>query len=175
VGQSKQEYTWGKRTSKRHSLPLDRGFEGRIREMLQEDGCSSMYIQSHSCVAICMKETCHEFFQYVAWVLLWLSCILEVNYITECCLFSQVKNKQWPPWVYSWILNNPAPSWTPMYFLLCPYTFFELGIRWTLARSVWSILSGPKPVSSSHKQSWVVLIGGLKKQGGEALRVNGQL
>jgi hypothetical protein len=43
VGQSKQEYTWGKRTNKRHSLTLDRGHEGRINEVLQEDGRSSMY------------------------------------------------------------------------------------------------------------------------------------
>jgi hypothetical protein len=43
VGQSKQEYTWGKKTSKRHRLTPDRGHEGRIREALQEDSCSSMY------------------------------------------------------------------------------------------------------------------------------------
>ncbi len=43
VGQSKQEYTWGKRTSKRHSLTLDQGHEGHIREVLQEDGHSRMY------------------------------------------------------------------------------------------------------------------------------------
>ncbi len=43
VGQRKQEYTWGKRRSKRHSLTLDRGHEGRIREVLQEDGHSRMY------------------------------------------------------------------------------------------------------------------------------------
>ncbi len=43
VGQSKQEYTWGKRTSKRYSLTLDQDHEGRIREVLQEDGCSGMY------------------------------------------------------------------------------------------------------------------------------------
>ncbi len=43
VGQSKQEIYLGKRTSKRLSLTLDRGHEGRIREVLQEDGRSSMY------------------------------------------------------------------------------------------------------------------------------------
>ncbi len=42
VGLSKQEYTWGKRTSKRHSLTLDRGHEGRIREVLQENGRSNV-------------------------------------------------------------------------------------------------------------------------------------
>jgi hypothetical protein len=43
VGQSKQEYTWGKRSSKRFSLTLDRGHEGHIHKVLQEEGCSSMY------------------------------------------------------------------------------------------------------------------------------------
>ncbi len=37
VGQSKQEIYW-ERTSKRLSSALDGGYEGRIREMLQEDG-----------------------------------------------------------------------------------------------------------------------------------------
>ncbi len=43
VGQSKQEIYSGMRTSKRLSLTLDRGHEGRIREVLKEDGRSSMY------------------------------------------------------------------------------------------------------------------------------------
>jgi hypothetical protein len=43
VGQSKQEIYLGKGTSKKLSLILDRGHEGRIREVLQEDGRSSMY------------------------------------------------------------------------------------------------------------------------------------
>ncbi len=43
MDQSKQETYLGKTTSKRLSLTLDRGNEGRIREVLQEDDCSSMY------------------------------------------------------------------------------------------------------------------------------------
>ncbi len=43
VGQSKQEIYLGKGTSKSHTLTLDRGHEGHIREVLQEDGRSSMY------------------------------------------------------------------------------------------------------------------------------------
>ncbi len=43
VGQSKQEYTGGKRSSKRFSLTLDRGHKGRIREVIQDDSHSSMY------------------------------------------------------------------------------------------------------------------------------------
>jgi hypothetical protein len=40
---NKNRCTWGKRTSKRHRLTLDRGYEGHIREGLQEDGRSSMF------------------------------------------------------------------------------------------------------------------------------------
>ncbi len=43
VGQSKQEIYLGKRTSRRLSLTLDRGHEGRISEVPQEDGHSSIY------------------------------------------------------------------------------------------------------------------------------------
>jgi hypothetical protein len=42
VGQSKQGIHLGRKTNRRLSLSLDRGHEGRIREVLQEDGCSSM-------------------------------------------------------------------------------------------------------------------------------------
>ncbi len=43
VGQNKQgRYLW-KRASKRFSLTLERGHEGRIREVLQADNRSSMY------------------------------------------------------------------------------------------------------------------------------------
>jgi hypothetical protein len=43
VGQSKQGIYLGKRTNRRLSLTLDRGHEGHICEVLQEDGRSSMY------------------------------------------------------------------------------------------------------------------------------------
>ncbi len=74
------------------SLSPDRGHEGRIREVLQEDWCSSMY--SKLCVII-IKQHMHShtisLFPH--------SGILIQN--TDCCLFSQVKNKPWLPWVYS--------------------------------------------------------------------------
>ncbi len=38
-----QELHSGWKTRRRLSLSLDRGHEGRIHEVLQEDGCSSMY------------------------------------------------------------------------------------------------------------------------------------
>jgi hypothetical protein len=43
MGQGKQKAHLEREASSRLSLSLDRGYEGRIREMLQEDGCSSMY------------------------------------------------------------------------------------------------------------------------------------
>ncbi len=42
-GRDKQGIYLGGRTSKRLSLSLERGHEGRNCEVLQEDGCSSMY------------------------------------------------------------------------------------------------------------------------------------
>jgi hypothetical protein len=106
VGQSKQEYTWGKRSSKRFSLTLDRGHKGHIREVLQEDGCSSMYRD------VAMQLSAWEelaFILCIIYELPWLSCnALFTSYFwikcnTDCCLFSQVKNQAWLPWVYSWI------------------------------------------------------------------------
>jgi hypothetical protein len=49
VGYSKQEIRLEGETRTRLSLSLDRGHEGHIREVIQEDGCSSMY-RSQSCV-----------------------------------------------------------------------------------------------------------------------------
>jgi hypothetical protein len=43
VGQSKQGIYLGNRTNRRLSSSLDRGHEGCIREVFQEEGCSSMY------------------------------------------------------------------------------------------------------------------------------------
>ncbi len=31
---------------------------------------------------------------------------LLIKYESDCCLFSQVKNKPWLPWVYSWIRHS---------------------------------------------------------------------
>jgi hypothetical protein len=46
-----QEIHSDRETRRRLSLSLDRGHEGRIREVLQEDGCSSMH-KSRLCVLI---------------------------------------------------------------------------------------------------------------------------
>jgi hypothetical protein len=87
-----KEYTRGKRTSKRLSLPLDRGHERHIREVPQEDGHSRKYR------AI--------FFQCVNCMLLWLSCVLELSTILIVVYFHRLKNKQWLSWVYSWIWHR---------------------------------------------------------------------
>jgi hypothetical protein len=42
-GHSKQEIHLERETRRRLSLSLDRGHEGHICEVLQEEGCSSMY------------------------------------------------------------------------------------------------------------------------------------
>jgi hypothetical protein len=43
MGWVKQAIHLERETSRRLSLSLDRGHEGHIREVLLEDGCSSMY------------------------------------------------------------------------------------------------------------------------------------
>jgi hypothetical protein len=45
------------------SLSLERGHEGSIREVLQEDGCSSMYSNYMFChfVISCVHVTCGNF------------------------------------------------------------------------------------------------------------------
>jgi hypothetical protein len=43
MGQGKQGMHLERETSRRLSLSLDRCHEGRIREVLQEDSCLSMY------------------------------------------------------------------------------------------------------------------------------------
>jgi hypothetical protein len=54
VGQDKQErYMW-KRTGKKLSLTQERGPEGRIREVLQEDSRSSMY-KVYDCMIVSGK------------------------------------------------------------------------------------------------------------------------
>jgi hypothetical protein len=66
------------------SLCPERGHEGRIREVPQEDCCSSMYINYHalwSCIYV------HLHFMLLSLHLGNLICNID------WCLFSQVKNK----------------------------------------------------------------------------------
>jgi hypothetical protein len=49
MGQDKQEAHLEWDTSRRVSLSLDQGHEEHIRQKLQEDGCSSMYIVIITC------------------------------------------------------------------------------------------------------------------------------
>jgi hypothetical protein len=89
VGQSKQEYTRGKRASKKLSLPLDRGHERRIREVLQEDGRSSMY--RAIIVWLPIWEKIIMDFWFVACMLLRLSCILELSVSLTVVYFCRLK------------------------------------------------------------------------------------
>ncbi len=77
VGQSKQEYTWGKRSGKRFSLTLDRGHEGRIRKVLQEDSCSSIYRDIATQLSAWKELAWNE---RIVFVLPWLLCNTIVSY-----------------------------------------------------------------------------------------------
>ncbi len=112
VGQSEQEYTWGWRTSKKFSLTLDWGQEGCIREALWEDWCSSMYITTVVQMPVWQEPAQISIVLFVCYydylALHYLSVIVIVLYSwygcrTDYSLFSQVKNKPWLSWVYSWI------------------------------------------------------------------------
>ncbi len=62
VGQSKQEIYLGERTSQRGSLTLDRGHEGRICQVLQEDGRSSIkYVQNYNRMIAHIKKISMSF------------------------------------------------------------------------------------------------------------------
>ncbi len=77
----------------RLSLSPDRGHEERIREVLHEDRCSSMYSNYMHCrlVMSCIHVSCCN------------SCIKGIGFVILIFVyFSQVKNKPWLPWVYSW-------------------------------------------------------------------------
>jgi hypothetical protein len=50
LGQGKQGIYLRRRTNRRLTLSLDRGHEGLIHEVLQEDSCSSMYSTRYNCV-----------------------------------------------------------------------------------------------------------------------------
>jgi hypothetical protein len=81
------------------SLSLERGHEGRIRKVLQEDGCLSMY-KSWLCVLTC--------------IIFESSLSMPYNYqrpgnwftLLTAVYFLQVKNKPWLPWVYTWIWHR---------------------------------------------------------------------
>jgi hypothetical protein len=66
VGQGKQGIHLRRRTNRRLSLSLDRGHEGCIREVLQEDSCSSMY-KLQLCVLACMITIsfCKTYHDYI--------------------------------------------------------------------------------------------------------------
>ncbi len=85
VGQSKQNWVGNMlKHGEGLSLTLGRGWDGRIREMLQG---IAFQVCVHDIGYVCES-----------------SYVLGVRLI---CLFSpQVKNKPWQPWVYSWIQHR---------------------------------------------------------------------
>ncbi len=84
---------------KRLSLGLERGHEGRIREVLQEDGCSSMgeiSVCSFLCNIVCFHNMPCKY-----------PCLGKLIHDIDCCfVFSQGKNKPWLPWVYALIQHR---------------------------------------------------------------------
>jgi hypothetical protein len=125
VGQSKQEYTGGRRSIKRFSLTLDWGHEGRIREVLQEDGRSGMHRdivvqlsvwKELAWISDVLLMCCHDYLvtYYLCITIIILYSRIKLN--TDCCLFTQVKNKPWLPWVYSWIWHRREQLPSSMYF-----------------------------------------------------------
>jgi hypothetical protein len=74
VGQGKQGIYLRRRTNRRLSLSLDRGHEGRIREVLQEESCSSIFKLS-LCVLAYMITTSscnmyHNYFMSRGWFMI---------------------------------------------------------------------------------------------------------
>jgi hypothetical protein len=88
-------------SSKILSLTLDWGHERRIREVLKEDGHSSMYkLWLHN---YAVERNCHELFvACYPWLIIVIPCSQARLAILINVYFSKVKNKPWLPWVYSW-------------------------------------------------------------------------
>jgi hypothetical protein len=94
-----------KQSSRSLSSTLDWGHEGRICEVLQKDGRSSMYKAMIHNYAV--ERSCLEFFLACCpWLIMIIPWFANQTYNTDRCLFSQVKNKPWLPWVYSWIRHR---------------------------------------------------------------------
>ncbi len=78
-------------------LCAERGYEGRVREVLQEDVCSSMYSNYYTFVVLYL-----HLFTYRAII----PAFRKSDHNVDWCLFWQVKNKPWRPWVYTWIWHR---------------------------------------------------------------------
>ncbi len=105
------------------SLSLEQGHEGRIREVLQEDCCSSTV-----CTVIYASSYCNVMYPHIM-----LYCCAQGTWfvILIDVYFSQVKNKPWLPWVYSWIWHHRKQLrwvWSHVYKLY----FLYLGLRLVL-------------------------------------------
>ncbi len=131
VGQDKQErYIW-KGTSKRLSLTRERGHDGRIHEVPQEDSRSSL-MTTWLCQEIVMN-----YLRYIvhAWLCCYnYSCLLLFLYWLVL-IFLQVKNKPWLPWVYSWIRHRREQVWRWInvpwnwFFVHCHGKWYQLYLK----------------------------------------------
>jgi hypothetical protein len=83
------------------SSSLQRGLEGRIREVLQEDGCSSMCSNYHMLIFV----KCHVFLQYACNSLRLGKLIRNTDW---CLFFRRLKITKTPMSLYL----NLAPSRT---------------------------------------------------------------
>ncbi len=92
-------------SSRSLSSTLDRGHEGHICEVLQEDGRSSMHrtIVAELC---CRKKLSWVIITCCLWLIMIAPWSATLNYNTDWCLFLQVKNKPWLPWVYTSIQHH---------------------------------------------------------------------
>jgi hypothetical protein len=97
LGWTGQQDVCSEREARRRlSLSLEWGHEGRIGEVLQEDGCSCMY-KSWLCVLTCIMSVCSLSMPY--------NHLRPGNWLTSliAVYFSQVKNK---PWLHEFILAS---------------------------------------------------------------------
>jgi hypothetical protein len=65
------------------------------QEECSRDGAAGASVQPWIDV---VERNCHE-----PWLIMIVPWTATQNYSTDWCLFLQVKNKPWLPWVYSWI------------------------------------------------------------------------
>jgi hypothetical protein len=89
------------------SSTLDWGHEGRIHEVLQEDGCSSMYgtMVTQLCCRKKLTWVIYNMLSVINYSMI-IPWFVNQTYNTDWCYFSQGKNKPWLPWVYSWIRHR---------------------------------------------------------------------
>ncbi len=94
-----------KQGRRRLSSILDWGHKGCIRrgsKKMAVQVCTELWLHNYA-----VKRSCHEYLQFVVHDKSWLFHYLQIRLtILTDFYFSQVKNKPWLPWVYSWIRHH---------------------------------------------------------------------